>query len=339
MRSLLTALVLFASAAHAYEVKRDSTGAITTWKAPLHFILDEKLNDKLATDDATAAVQAALTTLQPAVPGVTLDAAPGKTHGVGYDFEHPTKSTSDVVVPEDWKWDDNAVAITVVSVSKTTHEILEADIAFNAKHTAFAVVSGGSETERYDVQNAMTHELGHSLGLAHNPNRPESLMYPHSTPGEVSKRVLATDDLDGLKFLYPVAAIVAPTAGPQGCSSTGSAPFALLAVVMAITVRRRRALVALASVVGALLFVAPAFAAPVVGGAWVVSSVRTLAPGAGSQVLQSEVTVVRDGVYRTTQWAGGSWGDVEQIVEGVAVPAPGDAVELADAQPFAPSGH
>ena len=321
MRSLFTALLFATCAAYGYEVKRDSSGAVVRWSAPVHFILDAQLDHQLMTVNATAAAHAALATLQSAVPALTLDAAPGRTHGVGYDFEHPSQSTSDVTVPEEWRWDLDAVAITVVSVSRSTHEILEADIAFNARHTAFAVVGAAPELSRYDVQNAMTHELGHALGLAHNPGRPESLMYPHSVPGEVSKRALAPDDLDGLRFLYLATPLAA--AGPvssQGCSSTGSAPFALLAV--GLILRRRRALVAV--VFAALVCVAPAIASTKSG--WTVSDVRTLAPAAGPAVLESEVTLVRAGLSRTVRMAGGRWGDVEQIVEGVAVPVEGDVL-------------
>jgi uncharacterized protein (TIGR03382 family) len=199
--------------------------------------------------------------------------------------------------------------------------------------------SGDGPPDRYDVQNAMTHELGHAMGLAHNPNLPASLMYPHSTPGEVSKRALAQDDQDGLNFLY--SAVVMPMSSPatQGCSATGTAPLAL-AALMVVLMRRRRAVAALAAVMGALMIVAPAFAATgvVAEARWTVTSVKTLAPAAGPAILESEVTVMKDGVYRTVTMPGGRWGDVEQIVEGVSVPVEGAMVEVADAHGFAP-GH
>ncbi len=327
MRSPLVALALAASVAQGYEVKRDSSGAIATWKAPLHFVIDADLDEKLEAANATGAVQAALRTVGAAVPSLVLDGSAGKAHGVGYDFDHPSQSTSDVVVPEEWKWDVDAVAITVVSISRTTHQIIEADIAFNAKHTAFAVVGASPETGRYDVQNAMTHELGHALGLAHNPAKPDCLMYPHSTPGEVSKRALAADDREGLSFLYTAVVMPAVDPGAKGCSSTGTAPFALLAAGLLVTLRRRRAVAVLASLLGVLVFVAPAFAAQAQAG-WKVAAVHTLAPGAGPAVLESEVTLLRDGVYTTVRMPGGRFGDVEQIVEGVSVPVEGELVVL-----------
>ena len=84
-----------------------------------------------------------------------------------------------------------------------------------------------------------------------------------------------------------------------------------------------------------LAVVAPALAAQTVASrtAWTVSTVRTLAPGAGPAILQSEVTVTRDGLTRTLLLPGGRFGEVEQIVEGAAVPLEGEAIELSESGP------
>ncbi len=47
---------------------------------------------------------------------------------------------------------------------------------------------------QFDFQTAVTHELGHTLGLGHNPD-PTSVMYPMLAPGQVN-RVLTTADLN-----------------------------------------------------------------------------------------------------------------------------------------------
>ena len=327
MRSLLAALLLSSAVSNAFEVKRDSSGEIAAWKSGIHFILDENFSRKLDAARAADGVSAAIATVQTAVPALSIDVTPGKPHGIGYDFDQPAQSTSDIVVPDDWKFDENAVAVTVVSLSKKTHAIIEADIAFNARHTAFTVVGVGPEVTRYDVQNAMTHELGHALGLAHN-DLPQSVMYPHSTPGEVSKRVLSKDDLDGLEFLYPSAIVSMTAPRAVGCNATGSAPFALLAVGLVLLSRRRAAATLL--MLGALTFVAPVFAAAVTTEqAWKVESTRTVPPASGSAVLQTELTLERDGVRHVVHVWGGSFGDIEQIVEGLPVPEVGTRLVLA----------
>ena len=48
MRLLLAALLIVASAANAYELKRDSTGETAAWKTPLHFVIDDQLGVRLS---------------------------------------------------------------------------------------------------------------------------------------------------------------------------------------------------------------------------------------------------------------------------------------------------
>lgn len=323
MRLLLAALLTVASVANAYELKRDSAGDTAAWKTPLHFIVDAKLDARLNAPGSHDAVRAALKTVNDAIPSLNLTEETGVPHSVGYDFDHPEASTSDVLAPEQWKWNVDAVATTVITISRSTHQIIEADIAFNVKHTDFAVVAGDQASKGYDVQNAMTHELGHALGLAHNA-LPNTVMFPSSAPGEISKRALAADDIEGLKFLYG-APVATPVEVAQGCNASGSAPFALVALMMVVLMRRRRVFVALAALVGAFAFVAPVFAdIPAVQQAWTVSTVTTLAPGPGASVLESEVTFVRGEETHTVRVPGGRWGDLEQVVEGVQVPLVGE---------------
>ena len=121
--------------------------------------------------------------------------------------------------------------------------ILDTDIEVNTIDYAMAV---GCETRCRtnatsgtveDLQNTLTHELGHVIGLAHtcytpdprNPTAPppldntgqpaprcelgsllpktvtDAVMYPFQGPMEISKRVLSQDDIDGDCHTYPTA--------------------------------------------------------------------------------------------------------------------------------------
>jgi predicted Zn-dependent protease with MMP-like domain len=53
-----------------------------------------------------------------------------------------------------------------------------------------------------DIQNAVTHEVGHYLGLAHSENK-SAAMYAETHQGEISKRTLHADDILGLCTIYP----------------------------------------------------------------------------------------------------------------------------------------
>ncbi|HZZ86095.1 MAG TPA: matrixin family metalloprotease [Anaeromyxobacteraceae bacterium] len=87
-----------------------------------------------------------------------------------------------------------------------------------------------------DVQNTVTHELGHVLGLAHPPDHPEDTMAATAAPGETSKRVLAADDVEGICSVYP-----APKPS-GGCATAGGQPalLALLLGALALRLSRRR---------------------------------------------------------------------------------------------------
>jgi hypothetical protein len=129
----------------------------------------------------------------------------------------------------------NAIAITTVTSNKRTGEILDADIELNAVSQVFAdiVVDGarprGSLMTVQDLQNTLTHELGHFIGLDHNCFDPqasamapkdqfqrdaplcstasasiaEATMFNSALPGETKKRDLADDDLEAICDIYP----------------------------------------------------------------------------------------------------------------------------------------
>ncbi|KAM2157427.1 hypothetical protein ACFX1R_043004 [Malus domestica] len=52
-----------------------------------------------------------------------------------------------------------------------------------------------------DLESVSVHEIGHLLGLNHNPDLPDGIMYPYFEYGMV-KRDLNRDDIDGIRALY-----------------------------------------------------------------------------------------------------------------------------------------
>lgn len=75
----------------------------------------------------------------------------------------------------------------------------EADIDINGDHPWSNNLTAGT----YDVQNVMTHEIGHLLGLAdhYDQQSSEITMYGYSDRQETKKRTLEQADLDGLFLL------------------------------------------------------------------------------------------------------------------------------------------
>lgn len=128
------------------------------------------------------------------------------------------------------------LALTTVW-SRACGEIVEADVEVNAsKDFAWADLSVTDDPGLQDLQNALTHELGHFIGLDHTcllarlvdpttglPIEPvdntgakvplctpevsvtirEATMFPSAQPGDVTKRTLSADDRLGLCEIYP----------------------------------------------------------------------------------------------------------------------------------------
>ena len=109
-----------------------------------------------------------------------------------------------------WQHSNTALAITTTSFEPSTGEVIDSDIELNVPGYLFTVVDSpvcvppnfALTCVATDIQNAMTHELGHSLGLAHSC-MPGSVMAASSPPGELSKRVLDTGSKAAACEIYP----------------------------------------------------------------------------------------------------------------------------------------
>jgi len=166
--------------------------------------------------------------------------------------------------------DRSIVALTSVLYDPDSGRIVDADIEVNGWdgegsgqslaptssgpphgwYFTCAKESGWGECARYgeagcyfiDLQNTMTHEVGHFIGLAHPCEgasctaalRPLT-MFPATSPGDLEKRTLHADDVAGLCAIYPADR----DDGPLGCS-TGGAGGALAALVATWALARRR---------------------------------------------------------------------------------------------------
>jgi hypothetical protein len=89
----------------------------------------------------------------------------------------------------------------------STLAIVEADITMDAGDSWFIspVHNCGGVGNDFDIQDIMTHELGHGMGLGHVQDDALLTMYPFASPGETIKRSLGNGDKEGINFLYPIA--------------------------------------------------------------------------------------------------------------------------------------
>jgi hypothetical protein len=102
-------------------------------------------------------------------------------------------------------WSNNlgsggTIAANYYWYNRRTKIVSENDIIFNN----FYAWSTSGESGKMDVQNIITHEMGHCLILndLYNSYQSEMTMYGYSTYGETKKQTLETGDKDGIKHIY-----------------------------------------------------------------------------------------------------------------------------------------
>jgi hypothetical protein len=94
--------------------------------------------------------------------------------------------------------DSNALALTLLWHDKSTGEILDVDMEINTGAGRFT----DCEKQRcalnnIDLQNTITHEAGHLLGLGHSPVSGSTMEASTQSNPETSKRTLEDDDKAG----------------------------------------------------------------------------------------------------------------------------------------------
>ncbi len=147
---------------------------------------------------------------------------PTTTRVVGFDWHAGSGSAenenivtfrNDTLGDETDRWVHTlgALAITTVTFDTVTGRLLDADIEINDVAFDFSTCDpeDASCVLAFDLENTLTHELGHVVGLDHPPNDApgafEATMFASATRTDTSKRDLAEDDIAGLCTIYPVA--------------------------------------------------------------------------------------------------------------------------------------
>jgi hypothetical protein len=108
-----------------------------------------------------------------------------------------------------WVHSPGAIAITTITFDDASGALLDADIEFNDSAFSFSTCDPDQAgcVVGFDVENTLTHELGHVVGLDHpppsDPFASEATMFASAPQGDTSKRTLSADDEAGLCALYP----------------------------------------------------------------------------------------------------------------------------------------
>lgn len=106
-----------------------------------------------------------------------------------------------ILWPKDWAYSGSIYALTSVTFNTNNGVIFDADIEFNE---SFTYTNTDDITAiDVDVENTLTHEIGHFLGLDHEDTIEDATMYSMAPLGEIKKRDLHQDDIDGICAIYP----------------------------------------------------------------------------------------------------------------------------------------
>lgn len=142
-----------------------------------------------------------------------------------------------------WDHDSGTIALTTMTYNNKNGMILDADIELNATTFVFTTVDSPPCTASApprdnscvatDIQNTVTHEVGHVIGLDHVLDVPDATMSPYADVGEMTKRTLHQDDIDGLCTLYPKAQVSPACHNPPAPQPTGGCSSAPLGMPLA----------------------------------------------------------------------------------------------------------
>ncbi len=208
--------VSFASHANAWVQTQSSKGKLLHWRGNnINFWINPEIPPGLAEGDVLYALRASFSTWS--IPSCTCirfkDNGTTTSRELGYDVNNPDANINIILFQQtSWGHDSRAVAITSNVFNESTGEVVAFDMELNSVNFTFSIDGKPrNNVGTMDIRNVVTHEVGHVIGLDHSPIR-QSTMYVSGQPGELNKRDLHSDDVEGLCALYPT----------NGCTEEGN---------------------------------------------------------------------------------------------------------------------
>ncbi len=113
-----------------------------------------------------------------------------------------------VLVNTGWAYDRGALAVTTTVYNSATGVMTDGDIEVNGQYFRFVRADESCDPRSgvMDLRNALTHEVGHVIGLDHPPNQAEfrdTTMFATAIACETQKQTLEGDDRQALCDIYP----------------------------------------------------------------------------------------------------------------------------------------
>lgn len=115
---------------------------------------------------------------------------------------HPGQDTNTVHYLPSWPYEDEKLAVTVITYELESGKLLDADVLVNGGVNYQMLSEAHPDRHFYDLAAVLTHEAGHMLGLGESPGNEEATMYPYAYPGQTHQRTLSEDDEAAIQMSY-----------------------------------------------------------------------------------------------------------------------------------------
>ena len=121
---------------------------------------------------------------------------------IDYSAEYRLQNFKNAIVFGDYA-DPGVIGVTTFWYTRTSKQLVEFDILLN---TDYMWGDASVNSSKMDLQNIITHELGHAIGLddIYNTVCSSVTMYGYSDEGETSRRTLEQPDITGLQKMYGI---------------------------------------------------------------------------------------------------------------------------------------
>lgn len=235
--AIAVSITALPASVHAYTIKTTAAGHRVRWTAPrVELALGPVSANTFTRAQAASALREASAAWSevPGAPAFAVVERPELRFDLGAIVHD---GVNGVYVLERWPFADRRLAVTISVYAEDTGVLIEADVLVNGE---MPLATSGAAAD-FDLTLVLTHELGHVLGLDES-DVPEATMWPDIRRGEIERRALAPDDVDGVTALYPAAR--SPMRAGAGCSVSGRAParwWIALALVALVALARERA--------------------------------------------------------------------------------------------------
>ncbi len=234
--SLMLAALVATNDAQAYGILTNSSGYELHWESmPLGYRINPGNSQMLSDLAVITAIKDAMGAWEDVEEAHISFVDQGETDSAvaGHDDENV------IYFDAGWDSDPDLLALTSNWAYADTGAMVGFDIRINSADHQWTV---SGEAGKADLQNMLSHELGHALGMDHSVVDETAAMYGSSSNGETTKRTLKWDDKAAANYLYGDAMLAESAAAAMACSSTGSssAPFGIALFAIAGVIFRRR---------------------------------------------------------------------------------------------------